>query len=63
MVIWFVFLGIQVFSHVHFLDVGWIVLDLDKLFYEFSVLELDLDIIPDGGKGYFAFDFLFLLSV
>jgi hypothetical protein len=54
---------LQVVSHVHFLDVGWVVLDFDEFFDKSPVLQLNLDVIPETRHGFFAFDFLFLLSV
>lgn len=55
--------GEQVVSHVHFLDVGRVVLDLDEFLNEFSVLELNFDVISDRWEGFFAFDWLFSFSV
>ncbi len=61
---WLVFLDwVQIISHVHFFDVRWVELDLNQLFDEFSVLELNLDVVPDRWEGFFGFYFLFLLSV
>jgi hypothetical protein len=54
---------LQILPHVHFLDVRRVVLDFDQLFDKFPVLQLDLHVIPDTRQGFFAFDFLFLLSI
>jgi hypothetical protein len=59
-----VFLDVlQVVAHVHFLDVGWVVFDFDEFFDKSPVLQLNLDVIPETRHGFFAFNFLFLLSV
>ena len=49
-------------SHVHFLYVGWVVLDLEKFLDEPFILLVDLKIGQDGGYGSFAFGFLFLFG-